>query len=323
MLPLSLVFKALVQLRRFLYRARLLRVTRLPVPVIVVGNISVGGTGKTPLVITIARRLRALGWSPGIVSRGHQGNNKLPLEVTTDSAAAKVGDEPLLLVRKSGVPVWTGRDRPAAGSALLRAHSECDVLLSDDGLQHYALARDVEIIVVDGERRFGNGFLLPAGPLREPVSRLTDADAIVIHGDTKLDGASLPKQFLMRLSGSVFYNIAHPEHTAHADEFRGKRLHAAAGIGNPQRFFAHLKSLGLECGVTAFPDHHVFSASDLPVSADAVLMTEKDAVKCRSFARDNWWALAVEAEVDERLFEFLNNTLNGLKTARHSGLPTV
>ncbi|MGH8729927.1 MAG: tetraacyldisaccharide 4'-kinase [Burkholderiales bacterium] len=321
--PFSLLFRGAVALRRLLYRAQVLRVQRLSLPIIVVGNITVGGTGKTPLVIALARRLRGLGWNPGIVSRGHGTKNEAPREINPNDDALEAGDEPVLLAEKSGAPVWTGRDRPQTARALLRAHPECDVLISDDGLQHYALARNVEIVVIDGERRFGNGLLLPAGPLREPVSRLAAADALVINGGKALTGAGLPRQFSMRLNGDVFRNVAQPDRIARADDFRGKRLHAVAAIGNPQRFFAQLKSLGLEFVATEFPDHHAFSPADLRLDADAVLMTEKDAVKCRSFARGDWWALPVEAEVDDELLEFLNGALNGSKAARHSGLSAV
>ncbi|MHB1292307.1 MAG: tetraacyldisaccharide 4'-kinase, partial [Sulfuricella sp.] len=182
LLPLSILFGLVAALRRVLYRAGLLRAIRLPVPVIVVGNISVGGTGKTPLVLWLADFLRQQGYHPGIVSRGYGGGTQGVVAVDIRSDPAVVGDEPLLLARKSACPVWVGRDRVAAGNALLRAHTECDVLVSDDGLQHYRLGRDLEIVVVDGERKFGNGLLLPAGPLREGVSHLRSVDAVVVNG---------------------------------------------------------------------------------------------------------------------------------------------
>jgi len=296
LLPLSILFGLIAALRRVLYRARLLRAIRLPVPVIVVGNISVGGTGKTPLVLWLADFLRQQGYHPGIVSRGYGGGTEGAVVVDVRSDPAVVGDEPLLLARKSGCPVWVGRDRVAAGKALLRAHTECDVLVSDDGLQHYRLDRDMEIVVVDGERKFGNGLLLPAGPLREGVSRLRSVDAVVVNGGSPKASMQLRNEFEMSLAGGVFYNLRQPELRAVAADFRGKKLHAVAGIGNPQRFFAHLRGLGLAFEAHAFPDHCVFRPQDLDYDdADALLMTEKDAVKCVGFADERYWALAVEA----------------------------
>lgn len=296
LLPLSILFGLVAALRRVLYRAGLLRAIRLPVPVIVVGNISVGGTGKTPLVLWLADFLRQQGYHPGIVSRGYGGGTQGVVAVDPRSDPAVVGDEPLLLARKSGCPVWVGRDRVAAGNALLRAHTECDVLVSDDGLQHYRLDRDLEIVVVDGERKFGNGLLLPAGPLREGVSRLRSVDAVVVNGGSLKATMRLRNEFEMRLEGGVFCNLRNPEMRAAAADFGGKKLHAVAGIGNPQRFFAHLRRLGLAFEEHAFPDHCVFRPQDLDYGdADALLMTEKDAVKCAGFADERYWALAVEA----------------------------
>jgi len=320
LIPIALVFKAIVALRRTLYRADLFSVVRVAVPVIVIGNITLGGTGKTPLVIAIACFLRHQGYAPGIVSRGYLGKNKQPREVSPQDSALEVGDEALLLAQKSGAPVWIARDRPAAAKALLHAHPGCDVIISDDGLQHYALARDVEIAVVDGERRFGNGFMLPAGPLREPRTRLESVDAVVVNGKERLAEERLPRQFLMQLSGAVFRNVANPQMTASAGDFRGKRVHAIAGIGNPRRFFEHLRELGIDFSAQPFPDHHRFSPEDFRADVDAILMTEKDAVKCRSFARATWWALPIAATLSSDFFDFLTRKLDGLKTARHPGM---
>lgn len=296
LLPLSILFGLVAALRRVLYRAGLLRAIWLPVPVIVVGNISVGGTGKTPLVLWLADFLRQQGYRPGIVSRGYGGGTEGAVEVDDRSDPAAVGDEPLLLARKSACPVWVGRDRVAAGNALLIAHPECDVLVSDDGLQHYRLGRDMEIVVVDGERKFGNGLLLPAGPLREGVSRLGSVDAVVVNGGSLKAVMTLRNEFEMSLEGEAFCNLRQPELRARAADFGGKKLHAVAGIGNPQRFFAHLRRLGLAFEEHAFPDHCVFRPQDLDYrDADALLMTEKDAVKCAGFADERYWALAVEA----------------------------
>jgi len=304
--PLSLLFGALAALRRVAYQLGWLRAVRLPVPLVVVGNISVGGTGKTPLVLWLAKFLRAQGFRPGIVSRGYGGAAVGASAVDVGSDPRDVGDEPVLLARKSGCPVWVGRDRVAAAQALLNAHPECDVVLSDDGLQHYRLARDVEIVVVDGERGFGNGRLLPAGPLREPVARLGRMDAVVVNQREGTGTVDIPAglRFDMRLQGNLFYNLAQPERTVTAADFQGKKLHAVAGIGHPERFFEHLTALGLNFEPHAFPDHHPYRAGDLQYpSADAVLMTEKDGVKCAGFATERDWVLAVEAEVSPVLGE--------------------
>src|SRR5574340_304245 len=220
------------------------------------------------------------------------------------SDPAVVGDEPALLARRCRCPVWIGRDRVAAARALLAAHPECDVIISDDGLQHYRLRRDVEIAVVDGARGLGNGLLLPAGPLREPASRLAAVDAVVINGATthpSLADTLPPRSLHMRLRGESFHNLVDPSRRASAADFRGKKLHAVAGIGNPRRFFDHLRDLGLDFTAHAFPDHYAFQPGDLGFGADAILMTEKDAVKCEKFAPPNAWALAVDAEPDSAL----------------------
>lgn len=302
--PISLIFRSLAAMRRFLYRSGILASVRLPVPVIIVGNISVGGTGKTPLTLWLTQQLIVNGWHPGIVSRGYTktaAHKKTPHEVTNDDIADEVGDEPLLMAQRALCPVWIGRNRPAAALALLQAHPECDIILSDDGLQHYRLQRDVEIVVVDGTRRFGNGLLLPAGPLREPVARLRKVDAIVMNGGQAHNG-----EFAMSLNGSLFYNLLNPEIVVSATEFAGQRLHALAGIGHPLRFFSHLEHLGLNAQHHAFPDHHLYSVADITFDdADAILMTEKDAVKCAPFATEKCWVLRVDAQVSPALTQLI------------------
>ncbi len=297
LLPASLLFGLIAAIRRALYRSGLLRSEKLPVPVIVIGNITVGGSGKTPLTLWLAQQLAERGWHPGIISRGYGGAAASPRAVSPGDSAEAVGDEPLLMALRGLCPVWIGRDRPAAAHALLQAHPECDVLLSDDGLQHYRLRRDVEIAVVDGSRRFGNGFLMPAGPLRERPSRLRTVDAVVING-----GAARSGEYVMRLEGAAFQNLANPASSRTAGDFGGLRVHAIAGIGHPQRFFDHLKSLGLVVQSHPFPDHHHYTAADLAFrDADAILMTEKDAVKCAPFANEKCWALRVDARLDPML----------------------
>ena len=308
--PASLLYRLLVALRRFGYRSGALPAVKLPVAVIVVGNLVVGGTGKTPLVLWLAAMLKENGRKPGIVSRGYRGNAAAPMAVDAASPVQVVGDEPLLLARASGCPVWIGRDRAAAALGLLAAHPECDVLLLDDGLQHYRLARDIEIAVED-ERRAGNGLLLPAGPLREPVSRRADAWVI----NSAPPGLHQPA-FRMDLRGDNFRRVAPPRESLPAAAFARKKLHAVAGIGNPKRFFDQLARLGLVCVNHAFPDHHAYTANDLDFGdCDALLMTEKDAVKCEAFAREHWYALQVEAELAPAFIDFILAKLNGLKTA--------
>ena len=310
--PLSVLFGAAAATRRAAYRNGLLAAVRLPVPVVVAGNITAGGTGKTPLALWLAAGLRAKGYRPGIVSRGYGGRSGEPQRVLPDSDPLACGDEAVLIARRSGCAVWTAADRVAAGRSLLAAaQPACDVLISDDGLQHYALARDVEICVVDAARGFGNGWLLPAGPLRERPSRAATVDAVVLnvghetarHASLEAIPAGVP-QFMMRLVGSTFRNVLDPRRQVGADHFHGKRVHAVAGIGHPARFFAQLRVLGVEFTSHSFPDHHPYSASDLEFpAADAVLMTEKDAVKCRRFARESYWELAVDAVLDDALLE--------------------
>lgn len=303
--PLSIVFAALAALRRVLYRRGTLAVTRLPVPVIVVGNISVGGTGKTPVVIWLVRLLRERGWRPGVVCRGYRGSARGPMRAAPDGDCHLVGDEAILLARRSACPVWTGIKRAAAAHALLAAHPECNVIISDDGLQHYAMARDFEITVIDGERGFGNGMLLPAGPLREPLRRLEMVDALVLNGSTLFPRELLPSTvpaFDMTLGGSIFCALLNSQQRAGPERFAGQQVHAVAAIGNPQRFFNHLRGLGISILAHPFPDHHIFARADLAFDHNtAVIMTEKDAVKCERLCDENFWVLPVAAEIDPAL----------------------
>lgn len=286
--------------------------TRVRAPVVIVGNISVGGTGKTPLVLWLAGFLREKGLEPGIVSRGYGVRTAEPRAISAALSAVQAGDEPLLLAQRSGSPVWIGANRVAAAQALLEAHPACDVIVSDDGLQHYALARDVEIAVVDGARGLGNGFLLPAGPLREPPSRLRTVDAVVVHGTRS--APDTPDGLALTLQGSEFHNLLNPGHVAGPGHFKRLRVHAVAGIGNPARFFSHLEALGLEFEAHAFADHHRYTPADLAFAdCDAVVMTEKDAVKCAPFAHETHWALRVEARPDPELGELI---LRKLKARR-------
>jgi len=300
LLPFSWLFGLIAGCRRALYRCGALTAHRLPVPVIVVGNLTVGGSGKTPLVLWLVRSLQQHGWRPGIISRGYGGKARQAQPVNQDSDSSLVGDEPLLLARRSGVPVFVGRDRVATAQALLAAHPECNLLVSDDGLQHYRLQRSIEVAVFDG-RGCGNGCLLPAGPLREPLHRLANVSALVWNGSRDpqlLPRACSPQQFDMQLVGQRFSAANAAEKQCDACALRGRRLHAVAGIGDPRRFFAQLRALGLDFEEHPFPDHHAYSAADLAFANDGVLlMTEKDAVKCAALVTGEAWALPVDAVI--------------------------
>ena len=300
LLPLSWLFCSLAVLRRFFYLRGFLPGHAVPVPVIIVGNISVGGTGKTPLLIGLCDYLSRHGFKPGVVSRGYGADVRGTHAVSVNDSAAHCGDEPLLIRRRTGCPVVIGKDRAAAAKDLL-AENECDLILSDDGLQHYRLKRNIELAVVDSERGFGNGFCLPAGPLREPVSRLDNVDMVVYHGNTD-------ENYHFYLEFGEAHNLVSAE-TRTPDLFAGGPVHAVAGIGHPQRFFNQLRSLGLELIEHAFPDHYQFAASDIDFADGLpILMTEKDAVKFSGQAMaqsaellKNAWSLPVNAKLSDRL----------------------
>jgi len=289
--PASVVFHIVVVIRRLLYRLRLLKSAHPGLPVIVVGNLVAGGSGKTPLVLWIAEFLKGKGWSPGIVSRGYGARPGAPRAATIASPAAEVGDEPILLARRSGCPVWVGEDRVRVIELLRAQHPEVDVLVLDDGLQHYRLRRDVEIAVVDA-RVFGNGFLLPAGPLGEPPSRLKSVGAVVSH-------ASSTNGYSMKLEGDVLHCMTDASDRRPAAAFAGQTVHAVAGIGDPNRFFMHLARLGMKPLPHPFPDHHPFTPQELDFGDGLpVMLTEKDAVKLRHAAQPSWWVLPVTAKLD-------------------------
>jgi tetraacyldisaccharide 4'-kinase len=300
LLPVSWVYRLLVFMRGQLYRLKLKHTVRLPVPVIVVGNITVGGTGKTPLVIWLAKLFGHAGFRPGIVARGYGGKARVwPLEVFPDADPQQTGDEPVLLARHCRCPVFAGPDRVRAAQALLDRY-RCNVIISDDGLQHYRLARDIEIAVIDGIRRFGNGRCLPAGPLREMPRRLNRVHARVVNGDPA------PGEWGLNLVSKGFRNLRSPETRVSAEYFHAGPVHAVAGIGHPQRFFNQLRAQGLRVIEHAFPDHHSFQPGDISFSLSApVIMTEKDAVKCQRFAGPEHWYMAVEAQPDPQFAELI------------------
>jgi tetraacyldisaccharide 4'-kinase len=301
LLPWSALYAAVSGARRYSYVHGLRESVQLKCPVIVIGNLTVGGTGKTPLVGWLCEQLVKRGAAPGIVTRGYGAAAEVIRLLQPGDEAAMVGDEPLLLYQRSHRPVAVGRDRPAAAKLLIAAG--CDVILSDDGLQHYALRRDCEIVVIDGERRFGNGSLLPAGPLRESTQRLATVDAVVVNGGPgHVQGANELRMDLLgvaalALNGGAAKPLA---------EFAGQTVHAVAAIGNPQRFFALLRAKGIEVIEHPLADHASLSRDDIYFTDDRpVLMTEKDAVKCTQFAGSQHWYVPVSASFETRDAETL------------------
>ena len=326
LLPAATLFRSLAALRSGLYRHGLLHREQLPVPVIVVGNVAVGGSGKTPAVIWLIDELRRAGRHPGIVSRGYGGHavaSGNPHIVVTGFGCSPdpgfYGDEPAMLAQQASCPVAVCRNRPVAARALLAAHPECDVIVSDDGLQHYRLARTVEIAVVD-EATLGNCWPLPSGPLREPLARLAETDLILAHGELsphlRAQMGKVPVAS-MRLVGERFRSLAKPDEWCGVEAFAGKKVHALAGIGRPQRFFDQLTAMGLDVIPHPFPDHHRYCAADLDFAPGEIkLMTSKDAVKCAVFASHDVWELPVRAVIDAgAIAPVLEKLDDGRKTA--------
>ena len=289
---LELIFSKAVNIRRRAYRSGHKKHVTLDVPIIAVGNITVGGTGKTPLTIWIANYLKSQGYQPGIVSRGYGGRGqKSPSRVYPDSAPHLVGDEPVLIAKRTQCPVCIFKLRSEA-ALLLIDKAGCDVIIADDSLQHYSLNRDIEIALVDGGRRFGNGHMLPAGPLREPIDRLSQVDMIVQNQ------GSTPIGYPMTLTGERATNLLFPERSILLQKLSSEQVHAMAGIANPKNFFEFLRNKGLECTEHSFPDHYDYKPEDLSFAKnDVLLMTEKDAVKCSSFAAENHWYLPIDANL--------------------------
>jgi len=297
---LALCYSGAVRLRAALYRSGIRKIHRVRVPVVVVGNLVAGGAGKTPLTIALARELAARGWRPGIVSRGYGRQSREPVRVAASMDPDTCGDEPLLIARQTGLPVYVDSDRVAAARQLVA--EGCNLILADDGLQHRRLGRDVEIEVVDGERRHGNGRLLPAGPLREPAGR--PVDFRVVNGGVAANG-----EWAMTLVlGAAQPLDGGPERPLAT--FAGLPLHAVAGIGNPGRFFQALRTQGLAPVEHAFPDHHAYTASDFAFEAEgALLMTEKDAVKCEGLGLLHAYSVPVRAELPATFFDQLQDRL--------------
>lgn len=293
--PLALLYRGIVTARRYLYGKGIKKITRFAVPVIVVGNITTGGTGKTPLVSWLANFLQQQGFKPGIVSRGYGGKAiDYPQTVQADSDPCQVGDEAILLARSTQCPMVVDPNRVAAVTKLLTDH-DCNIVICDDGLQHYALARTLEIAVIDAQRGLGNQFCLPAGPLREPIKRLAEVDFVVFNGGNDLTTTN------MRLLPQYFCQLNAPTKNTAVENFNNKVVHAVAGIGNPSRFFQTLRNLGLTIIEHPFADHHPFKVNDFNFAqaTDVIIMTEKDAVKCESFADERYWYLPVVAELSD------------------------
>lgn len=318
LVPLSWLFALLTLLRRWAYRLGVLKSHQLPVPVIIVGNIHIGGSGKTPVVVWLVEQLKQQGYHPAVISRGYGGSAKLPTAVNANSNPKIVGDEPVLIANRCDCPIWVGADRARVGLELLKAHPDCNVIISDDGLQHYRLQRDMEIAVIDAENYLNNANLLPAGSLRESISRLQTVDAVIKNGQVSAEvhhPASVTNAYLMQLTGSEFYNLAKPTLKATAVDFKRKSIKALAGIGHPARFFEHLRQLGLNFSSSSFDDHHPFTALDLAkMECDVLLMTEKDAVKCKSFAKPHHWVLPIEAKIEGDLMQLV---LQKMQNGKH------
>ena len=313
LLPLSWVFGSVARRRRQTYLDQVAANTiwRPPVPVIVVGNISVGGTGKTPVVIALLEYLQSLGYQPGVVARGYGAKpDTVPLLLQADTPASQCGDEPLLVHRRTGCPVVIDPDRPRAVRHLLQ-HCACDVIISDDGMQHYALYRDIELAVVDTERGLGNRHYLPAGPLREAPERLATVDAVLLNGGGELAG--VPDAFGFTLQATSCFQLTTGQRLQPEALGQQEPMHALAGIGNPARFFSTLTSLGFEIIPHEFPDHFAYARQDIDYKDNKnIIMTEKDAVKCVGIADDRHWYLAVNAVFGEAFLSWLQQRLQAV-----------
>ena len=306
--PLSLLYRGLSAVRRRRLQAGTVARPQWP-PLVVIGNITVGGTGKTPLVIALVKLLQEQGLRPGIVSRGYGGNaDQQAMEVIDTSSVQEVGDEAVLIRRSVSCPMFVDRNRVRAVQALIARH-DCDIILSDDGLQHYAMPRQMEIVVLDGARMLGNGLLLPAGPLREPARRLREVDHVILNGPIPANVAALTDtpRSSMQLRPRAWINLRTGDRIALDTLVRAAEepLHALAGIGNPERFFNSVRELGYDPLCHPFPDHYQYDAQDLRFSEDAtVVMTGKDAVKCERFAGPNYWYLAIEAQLEPEFEQY-------------------
>ncbi len=313
LIPLSWLYTIIIVLRRLCYQSGLIAVNQIDAPVIIVGNISVGGTGKTPLVIWLAEYFKNKGFKPGIVSRGYGGKlSGKTQQVRADSDPLLVGDEPVLIAKRTSCPVAIAVQRREAAEELIE-HCGCNLILCDDGMQHYSLGRDIEIAVIDGQRRFGNQLCLPAGPLREPISRLETVDFVV---SKYIAGRH---EYKMEYHYGDLVSLIDPTETMPVSNLNGQSVHAIAGIGNPDRYFSYLRNQKLNLIMHDFPDHHPFIADEVTFNDGlAVVMTEKDAVKCTAYATEQHWYLPITATLPEsftyRFDTLLKDIINGQKT---------
>lgn len=312
LLPFSYLYQFCYKVHKLIYALGIKKIYRSPVPVIVVGNLTVGGTGKTPFVIALANLLSRQGYKPGIISRGYKGKLKTyPKLITEADDPTQTGDEPAFIVKKTSLPLAISPNR-AESIDLLTKSNLCDVIISDDGLQHHAIKKDIEIVLVDGERHFGNRFCLPAGPLRESVKRLNDVDFMVLHQ------SSLLADYSMTLKTQSIYNLCEPGKKFDYQKYSSVSVHAVAAIGSPNRFFSTLTKLGINFIPHTFKDHHPFRKEDFNFcnDDDLIIMTEKDAIKCKKFARPNFWILPVEACLSDKLVNSLLEKLAALMEGR-------
>lgn len=325
LIPFAVLYRFLARRRRIRLEAKRLIDPSWP-PIVVIGNITVGGTGKTPLIVALARALRNLGLQPGIVSRGYGGHpTHTPCAVTALSSVEEMGDEAVMIRRSVDCPMVVDPNRVRAINSLL-SMQHCDVILSDDGLQHYAMQRDLEIVVLDGERLFGNAMRLPAGPLREGRSRLREVDYVVINGGQRehwqreidaVGGTPTPGTMTLRATQWVNMNTGARMGLGNLPVAANGRLHALAGIGNPQRFFNNVRELGYEPLCHPFPDHYRYAPQDLAFKpTDTVVMTHKDAVKCERFATQNYWYLDTELDLEDALSDALIKDIQALVAKR-------
>lgn len=327
--PFHLLMYLLVSIRNSLYKLSILKSSKVSVPVIVVGNISVGGTGKSPLVIHLAAELSAQGYQVGVLSRGYGGHsNTYPCDVLTSCKSSVVGDEPLMIKQRlTNISVVVDPNRVRGAEHLIKNH-HCDLIICDDGLQHYALQRDIELVVVDGQRNLGNRLLMPFGPLREPMGRLCKVDAVVINNPTAASVLPIDASlvFAMKLLPASFVSLEQPEDSSikeiSIDEMRIKSeademdIHAVAAIGNPERFFNSLDELGFKTINHSFSDHHQFQPEDFQNMQGLIIMTEKDAVKCQSFASKTMWYMKVDAVVKQSIVEHCQKKLTDILQAQ-------
>jgi tetraacyldisaccharide 4'-kinase len=320
LLPFTLMYCILHSFQRWkLTRKR----SKITIPVVIIGNISIGGTGKTPTVIYLAKLLIKAGYKPAIITRGYGGTStKWPQEVTVLSNPKEVGDEAVLLAKRTKLPVIAGADR-YLDIQYLRSRYDCDVILSDDGLQHYPLHRDIEIILIDAERQLGNGWCIPAGPLRENTRRLKKVDFVLFNyglaksnpqKDRFAKQYQLESLFSMNLSGKRIYSLLGKKTPRYLTELEGQTVHVVTGIGNPSRFYSGLEQLGLHLIKHSFPDHHNFTQKELHFNDDkTIIMTEKDAVKCQQFSIKNCWYLPIEAHIENEFDRLFMDKLKRLK----------